>query len=519
MDDLNKIRRLSTIGVLLVLMIALSAPFATVTRAQTGEIIWSEPINISNSAELTSTDPFLLADPAGGAHLFWAERAGTGVAQNPDTIMYSYWDGETWSRPLDIFFSHESDGNPLFSYPHAVMDDNGRIHLFWLSEPNYPNYALNYSSVEAGQARFVSAWEPKVVLAEDLMGTKYSIHIAYQSPSTLHLVYSSGTQGDRPKDERSVHYMRSTDLGKTWSEPADLFISPVVTWGTSDTRIIFTPPNKLYASWTLWDDDGNGYQIYVTRSEDGGDTWQTPVVIAQNVDDEYERDWNNLAQLSDNQLMAMWEGGWRAYRQAQYSYDGGVTWSEPVDSFPKLIGDNGFVEFAQDSRGTWHAFVANRIREGTDVFVAGDDDVSLWHSTWLGGEGWSDPTPAITGVSAKNMTNPKVAIVNGNRIVAAWYGSQIYEIYVATGVIQDAPALEPEPWQASAIYPTATPSQVELTPVIGEIVQPTPTPFIEKTGDGVAQDTGEFNVLFGVGSSLIICLVMVILVMFRSRHV
>jgi hypothetical protein len=298
-----------------------------------------------------------------------------------------------------------------------------------------------------------------------------------------------------------------------------LFISPVVTWGTSDTRIIFTPPNKLYASWTLWDDDGNGYQIYVTRSEDGGDTWQTPVVIAQNVDDEYERDWNNLAQLSDNQLMAMWEGGWRAYRQAQYSYDGGVTWSEPVDSFPKLIGDNGFVEFAQDSRGTWHAFVANRIREGTDVFVAGDDDVSLWHSTWLGGEGWSDPTLAITGVSAKNMTNPKVAIVNGNRIVAAWYGSQIYEIYVATGVIQDAPALEPEPWQSSAIYPTATPSQVELTPVIGETVQPTPTPFIEKTGDGDAQDTGEFNVLFGVGSSLIICLVMVILVMFRSRHV
>ena len=518
MNDLKKIKRLPAIIILLALMIALSTPFVPTIQAQSGEIDWSEPINISNSPDLTSTDPFLLADPAGGAHLFWAERAGSGVAQNPDTIMYSYWDGETWSRPIDIFFSPESDGNPVVSYPHAVMDDNGRIHLFWLSEPNYPNYSLNYSSVDANQARFVSAWKPKVVLAEDLMGTKYSIHIAYESPDTLHLIYSSGTLGERPKDEWAVHYIRSADLGVTWSEPIDLFISPVISWGTSDTRIIFVPPNTLHASWTLWDDDGNGYQIYVTRSENGGDTWQTPIVIAQNVDDEYERDWNNLAQLSENQLMAMWEGGWRAYRHAQYSYDGGVTWSDPIDTFPKLIGDNGFVEFAQDSNGTWHAFLAQRIREGTDVFVAADDEVSLWHSTWLGGEGWSDAMPAITGESAKNMTNPKVAIVNGNRIVAAWYGSQIYEIYVATGVIRNAPALEPTLWENSAIYPTATPSQVEPAQVIQETVQPTPTPFITKPGSE-AQDTSTFNIIFGVGSSLIICLVMVIMVIFRGRHV
>lgn len=513
---MNKKKRWSLTFLLIITMIVAFGPFATRTGAQSGEIIWSEPVNISNSPALTSTDPFLLADPAGGAHLFWAERADTGASLVPDTLMYSYWDGETWSRPVDIFFSPASDGNPLIGYPHAVMDENGRIHLFWLSEPNFPYYALNYSSVEAGQARFVSAWEPPVRLAEDLSGTKYSFHVAYSPPETLDVIYSSGAQGDNPKEDRTVQYIRSTDLGETWSEPVILFTSPVLQWGTSDTRIISTPPGNLFASWTLWAEGGNGYQIYFTRSKDNGLTWETPLVLAEKREDEYERDWNNLAPLDDNLLMAMWEGGWRAYRQAQYSLDGGATWSEPIDTFPRLIGDNGFVEFARDSSGTWHSFVANRLREGSEEGII-PNDVSLWHSVWQGGTSWSDPTQAITGVPAEAMTNPKVAIVNGNRIVATWYGSQIYEIYVATGIIPDAPALPPETRDASAVYPTNVPEETMPSPAVLETAQPTPTPVIVKT-ESPAPDTSTFNMMYGVASSLIICLVMFVIVIFRGRH-
>ena len=125
---MKMINRLGMIFILLAIMVAIATPFSPKTYAQKGEIVWSEPVNISNSPELTSTDPFLLPDPAGGVHLFWAERASTGFALNPDTLMYAYWDGETWTKPIDIFFSPESDGNAIVSYPHAVMDDNGRIH-------------------------------------------------------------------------------------------------------------------------------------------------------------------------------------------------------------------------------------------------------------------------------------------------------------------------------------------------------------------------------------------------------
>ena len=57
------------IGVGILLLHSLAPVFA-----QASEILWSSPQNVSNTPDFTSTDPFLLADPAGYAHLFWAER-------------------------------------------------------------------------------------------------------------------------------------------------------------------------------------------------------------------------------------------------------------------------------------------------------------------------------------------------------------------------------------------------------------------------------------------------------------
>jgi hypothetical protein len=88
---------------------------------------------------------------------------------------------------------------------------------------------------------------------------------------------------------------------------------------------------------------------------------------------------------------------------------------------------------------------------------------------------------------------------------------------VATGIIPDAPALPQQPWDASAIYPTSAPTEIRPTQVVIETAQPTPTPVIAKIA-GPAQDTAAFNILFGVISSLIVCLAMFVIVIFRGRH-
>jgi len=81
------------------------------------------PLNLSNSPDFNSSDPLLVADQTGVAHLFWTERlTGPPNAQPdaPDTLMYSRWEDGRWSQPLDIFFSPTNVFNKRINAPRAV---------------------------------------------------------------------------------------------------------------------------------------------------------------------------------------------------------------------------------------------------------------------------------------------------------------------------------------------------------------------------------------------------------------
>lgn len=409
------------------------------TGAQAVDINWERPVNISNSPA-TSTDPFLLADPAGIAHLFWAEKTGPTPGNAADTIMYSAWNGNIWTQPVDLYISPLSDGNPIAIFPRGVIDETGTIHLIWITLPNFPHYALYYRQASSWKATNNNAWSQPLQLARNLTGQQYSADIAYNPEQGLHIVYARGTGG---LEGRAITYLNSLDKGNTWSDTRDLYIFTDPDRGGSNIRILLDAPNHIYISWTEWDLSGNGQAIYFTYSEDNGETWAKPFPLTVRLQNDYERDWNNMAILGSGQLVSIWEGGFRAYRGAMYSYDSGKTWTEPFDVFPSLIGDNGAVQFAFDSKGRLHTFLANRVREGYDVY---GERLGLWHSVYLGEERWEPPTIASVYGGDENMTNPAVTIINGNNIVAAWYGSQIYEIMVMTGTILDAPPLSPTRW-------------------------------------------------------------------------
>ena len=478
---LNDRRTITRILFLVFLLIGLHSSYQQ-AGAQVDEITWSQPFNLSNSP-LTSTDPFLLADPAGVAHLFWAEKVGNAPGNQPDTLMYSQWDGKNWSQPIDLFFAPISDGNLVIGYPHAVLDEFGIIHLIWIAQPNYPNYTLFYSSAPANQAQFVHAWKPRIALTDNATGTKYSIHLAVSPPNTIHVIYASGAQGIGRKEARGVAYLRSTDGGETWSVAQSLYLVPVIEWGASDTRLLYEPPDNLYASWTVWDETGNGRAIYFTRSLDQGINWEKAVPLTQiKSEDEYERDWNNMALLEPGHLVTMYEGGFAAYRNAMYSTDAGLTWTEPVDVFPRLIGENGFVEFARDSNNTLHLFYAQRNRTVSPARqnIPGSEE-TLWHSVWLGAAGWREPS--ISG-GYYAMINPKVVIVSGNQVVAAWYAPPDYDIIVMTGRIETAPPL-PKKNRTDNLFLERTPPSAPVTIESSRLgtLQPTltPTPAIIST--------------------------------------
>lgn len=509
------------LAALIIIALSLSVGLPMNVSAQSKDIIWTPQVNLSNSPGMTSSDPFLLSDPAGIVHLFWAEKISVMPGNVPDTVMYSQWDGQTWSQPLDIYFAPTSDGNLVINFPHAVLDNRGVVHLIWLSQPNFPYYSLIYGSASASQAKYVQSWSSKKILAEDLSGTEYSIHIALDEANTLHVAYASGITGETSTEERGVKYLRSTDDGLNWSEPVSIFTVPNQNWGASNVRIITAPNNRVFASWTVWDESGNGLAIYFARSLDNGLTWDDPVLLAQSREEEYERDWNGLLVLPDKRLMAMWEGGYRAYRNVMYSNDDGASWTEPVDLFPNLIGENGFVEFAYDGSGLLHLFVAQRIREGSEP-QRGEVVEGLWHSVWDRETSWTSPV-LVGGINP--MVNPKVAIVRGNRIVTVWYSTREGEIITMTGEIPAASEVVPQPWSEGPPVLRSTPEASQGEKQTDEPVSPggQPTDAIPTGGDleNIAAPS-KFNsvniVYLGAVPSVLLIAVIAVIRMLKHRN-
>lgn len=428
-----------------------------------GRAQWEKPINISRSPDKASSDPFVLADPSGQVHLFWAEKTTDDAALVPNTIMYAVWNGISWSEPIDIFF--QPLGYTIHTLvPQGILDKQGNIHLVWMAESNFPNYELYYSSAPASEAGIARSWKtPPDALASDLTGTNYSIDIEQDGEGRIHIVYARVRQGQTPPEPRAVSYLRSDDHGTTWTKPIDLFTIPDLERGASNTRILTEDPDKVYVTWTEWDLTGNGQLLYFVRSLDGGDSWDDPVLLARRVGNDYERDWGNLVLLGENHVASVWEGGFRAYRQAMYSEDAGATWSKPIDILPGLIGENGFALFAEDSLDRTHLFVAQRIREGNPQNLVGG--LGLWHSIWDGGSSqWT--RPVLSG-GQYDMVNPSVAVINGNEVVAAWTSNTHHEIMVMNGELLDTPQSEPQLWPAPTAVKTPTPTPTPL-PVSGE---------------------------------------------------
>jgi hypothetical protein len=69
---------------------------------------------------------------------------------------------------------------------------------------------------------------------------------------------------------------RSTDGGLTWQQPVETFVGGFLdkNWITCDTW----PLSPYYGNcYQEWDDPGAGNRLYMNRSTDGGATWSTPV--------------------------------------------------------------------------------------------------------------------------------------------------------------------------------------------------------------------------------------------------
>jgi hypothetical protein len=407
------------------IIVALAFLCSHSANAQSRDMDWSAPINLSNSPQ-SSGRPAIVADGFGYVHVFWSEDVnGESILdipgqliKNGNTIFYTRWDGVSWTQPVDILFV---PGDGIAEYVAVAVDKDNWLHAVWTGQSNY-----YHSSAPSWQAHSASSWSRPTVVATDSARTPWSADIVTDGSGNVHIVYA--TAGNNT----GIHHTVSRDGGATWEVPTRLSgaFYPLEK-SLSTVKVLVDGADRLHAVWQTNQAEGYGQAAYYARSVDGGDSWTQPVQMGYRDAGEYDVSYPFLAAIGESELHLVYiDGPWHTGRWHRISRDGGATWSEPSHFIEGLEGVNGYTILLTDVQEGLHLIVTMR----TLGQVGG-----LFYTRWSG-NGWSPEQLAIpdnlqTGLGA-HWTAATIRL--GNEMHVLWntnFSSQAGEIWHSRAVI------------------------------------------------------------------------------------
>ncbi len=276
------------------------------------------------SSDNFQSDPWLVADANDNAYFVFIEYndyyetnppEGVGVAKTTDG-------GETWSAPVNAADTPYFDDKET-----ACIDSEGNMYIVW----GHVTYNSSYHIVDM-EMRFTkstdggASFSPTTVPAEPWIS-----YIHSTSNDSLYMTIVNGTTDIAQFNQ--IFFTRSDDRGVTWTP-----------------RVLVTPPYEQGNYIVVVDTDSqhNVYvaymagvigdlEIYVTKSTDGGRTWDTPVQV--NDDSTGMQRMVEMYITEDDTIHMAWLDArldeWNIFYS--YSTDGGATFSED-----ERISDVGF---------------------------------------------------------------------------------------------------------------------------------------------------------------------------------
>jgi hypothetical protein len=403
--------------------------------AQGNPYQWSTPVKIDERREPVS-EMSLAADSAGGLHLFW----------NPlgePNIFYSQWDGDAWSYPVDILSGGQVRG------PSAVVDSQGYLHLVWTD-----SFLTYYSQAPADQALSAQAWLPPVAVAESgnfsqvISAADGTLHIAFPGP---------GNSGPG--------LITSQDGGLTWSDPIAIAPTSQADSAAEFTRAAVSTDGAIHVVWTEfqlplgWPPLG----VFYSRSTDGGKSWSNPLQFAG-----ADYDQINVAAFGDQDVHVAWNGvAGIGGRYHSYSTDSGLSWSSVTAVTPPgQGGTEGVPQLAVDANGVLHLATTYDQRVWYSAFEGQTWTVPMYIPS--GDEAGIPPLGQIIDPKSERfIERVALAINQGNQLHLVFWDErparQVLNYWYTTRQTSAAPIPPtPFPTRAAVSTPTPTPDQVSL---------------------------------------------------------
>lgn len=261
---------------------------------------WSPPTDVTNLAGQREVGPRAAADSASNLHLVWFGGS------TPDTadywlIHYQSWNGAAWTAPLPL-------SGPGGFRPDIAVDGSNNLHVvyeqrgekeIWYRKRTAgvwstplslrsggrsvgPHIAVNAAGSliivawhEDGQVGgewdiFVNvfsngSWSGVQNISQDV-GLSSETRVTMDAADRCHVLW---------QDDLKNIYHRRRNADGTWTAKKRLDVTDARS-GSGDIRV--APNQTLFA--TFHDDSTGNWDQYVVTSANGGDTWSSPVNVA-----------------------------------------------------------------------------------------------------------------------------------------------------------------------------------------------------------------------------------------------
>lgn len=157
-------------------------------------------------------------------------------------------------------------------------------------------------------------------------------------------------EGDLPEDIDIVA-RRSTDNGRTWGEPVNIAVGTGVRHGFGDPALVTTASGEVVCVFVggngLWASTvSNPIRSYVSRSSDGGRTWSEPVDITSSL-------WGSAAlNPACVSYRASFFGSGNGLRLTRGAHKGRILFVAAMRRANQQVLDN-FVVYSDDDGHTW----------------------------------------------------------------------------------------------------------------------------------------------------------------------
>ncbi|MCP4356686.1 MAG: hypothetical protein GY796_01550 [Chloroflexi bacterium] len=422
--------------------------------------IWSLPETIANSLTRAKF-PQLVADNDGRIHAIWSE------SDIPSAL-------NTITQPASgignaIYYARLEDG--IWSSPRSMLTspigktDHPAITtssdgLLYAVWGNGISGDIYFSRAVAERAISSTEWLDPQRLPAPHSNSSIWPDIMTDEDGIIYVVYASVIN-----EGRGIYLTTSEDKGETWSEPIFVFDGSQANWQiVGQPQITKTNENDLHLLWTknTQPSDIETTALVYARSLDKGQTWTESEIATEG-----QIIWHNIVGVGERNLHRAWQllNDNQVETWHQQSIDNGITWSMPVrvNTFTTEVGPTTLV---LDRTGEVHIFQLSGNANNQLLLEEWLWDGNLWQS--IEQVTMAEMTLETDSLAAAAVPDGRLAIIYTGLVNDLTTDTLQQQIYYSARLWENADvSLTPLPTLTATPPPTATPLAT---------VEPSPTP-------------------------------------------